>query len=154
MLITNFIIWMAEEKKLTHNSIKTITTSVFHFFEMNDVLVNRHKVSKFIPLDENNTEDRAYTHEEIQKVLAVSDERLKVVVLLMASTGMRVGALPDIQVGDLTRNDEYNLYKIVVYGRSKRDRYYTFCTPECTTYIDVYLAYRKDRGELIDQHHR
>ena len=32
---------------------------------------------------------------------------------------------------------------IWVYSWSKADRYYTFCTPECTAAIDAYLNYRK-----------
>jgi hypothetical protein len=35
--------------------------------------------------------DRAYTHQEIKKVLDVSDLRMKIVILLMPSTGCRVG---------------------------------------------------------------
>jgi len=43
----------------------------------------------------------------------------------------------------LERIPEYNLYKINVYSNSPKDRYYTFCTPECASYIDAYLSYRK-----------
>jgi hypothetical protein len=54
----------------------------------------------------------------------------------MASTGMRIGALhldeegrPGIRLGDLKKIDEFGLYMIWVYSRSKSNRYYTFCTP-------------------------
>jgi hypothetical protein len=47
-----------------------------------------------------------------------------------------------IQIGDLTRIERFNLYKILVYART-RDRYPTFCTPECAAAIDEYLATRQ-----------
>jgi len=77
------------------------------------------------------------------------DERARVVILLMASTGMRVGALCTLKIKDLIKIPDYYLYKIVVYSNSPKDRYYTFCTPECAAAIDSYLQYRKRFGEVI-----
>ena len=54
----------------------------------------------------------------------------------MTSTGMRIGAIDGIRFGDLIEIPEYKLYKITVYSSSKRDRYYTFCTPECAIAIN------------------
>jgi integrase len=100
------------------------------------MILNKRKIKRFLPPDESTKqEDRAYTHEEIQQMLLNCDERSRVVILLMASTGMRIGALSSLQLGDLTRIPEYKLIKIFVYGRSKRDKYYTFCTPECAAAI-------------------
>jgi hypothetical protein len=111
-IIIDFMIWMAEEKKLMHNSIRSIMHPVLHFFEVNDVILNKRKICKFVPADENGKEDRAYTYEEIQKLLAASDERFKIVILLKATTVMHVGAIPDLQVGDLTKISEYNIYPV------------------------------------------
>ena len=87
-------------------------------------------------------EDRAYTTEEIQQLLAKADERSKVLVLLLASTGMRIGAIPDLKLKHLTKVDEFNLYQITVYENTKEE-YYTFCSPECANAMDSYLAYRE-----------
>ena len=43
--------------------------------------------------------DRAYTHEEIKQMLDVSEERLRICILLMSSSGIRVGAIPSLLVG-------------------------------------------------------
>jgi hypothetical protein len=67
----------------------------------------------------------------------------------MVSTGMRIGALPDLRLVDLTRVSDHRLYKIQVYGRSKKDRYYTFCSPECAVATDAYLDYRRRFGEVL-----
>ena len=147
-LIINHIKHLTEQG-LTYGSIKTHCFSIFHFFEMNDINLNKRKVMRFLPPNEGYREDRAYTHEEIGQILNACDERSRVIVLLMASTGMRIGAIPVLQIGDLASIDKYNLYKITVYASSPKDRYYTFCTPECRKAIDSYLAYRERFGERI-----
>ena len=43
--------------------------------------------------------------EEISSLLSLCDERGKAIVLLMVSTGMRVGALPSIKLRHLTRHN-------------------------------------------------
>jgi integrase len=139
---------LATTLKLRRGSIHTQVYAIFHFFDMNDIQLNTKKIMRFLPPDdEGNREDRAYTVEEIQALLSKCDERFKVVILLMASTGMRIGALSSLNVGDLTKIPEYNLYKIMVYAGSRKDRYYTFCTPECASAIDSYLQYRERLGE-------
>lgn len=47
--------------------------------------------------------------------------------LLLASTGMRIGALSTIKIRDLERIDD--LYKITVYS-GDNEEYFSFCTPE------------------------
>jgi integrase len=96
---------------------------------------NKRKIKRFLPPDESTRqEDRAYTQKEIRDRLLKSDERSRVLILLMTSTGMRIGVPSSLQLGDLTRIPEYKLIDFV-YGRSKRDKYYTFCTPECAAAI-------------------
>ncbi len=48
-----------------------------------------------------------------------------------------------MQIGDIKRIDEYGFYLTWVYYCSGKARHYTFCTPECASTIDEYLAYRK-----------
>ena len=77
-----------------------------------------------------------------------ADIRCKAIVLLLASTGMRIGALSELKIKHLTKISEYNLYQVTVYENTK-DEYNTFCTPECAKAIDDYLEYRKTSGEKI-----
>ena len=73
------------------------------------------------------------------------DPRSKVVIHLLCSTGMRIGAIPLLQIGHLTKTEFQNsiLYKVQVYAGT-RDKYYTFCTPECYNAIQEYLNYIND----------
>jgi len=89
--IIETIIYMKETLGLSFSTINTFTPSVFHFFEMNDVILNKRKINKFKVEDETKVEFRRYSTDEISKLLSVCDERGKVAFLLMASTGMRIG---------------------------------------------------------------
>jgi integrase len=95
--------------------------------------------------------DTAYTHSQIEIMLSTSsDLRQKAIVLLLASTGMRVGAIHSIVLSNLRRVDvrtQY-LYKIIVY-ELEEEEYYTFCSFECAIVIDQYLEYRKRSGEVL-----
>jgi integrase len=119
-----------------------------HFCRMNDVELPWYKISKYLGEDISVVKDRAYTTEEIRQILAKADERMRVVVLLLASTGMRISAIPDLTIRSLTRVEEYSLYQIKVYEGTK-DEYYCFCSGECALAIDSYLSYRKRFGEQL-----
>lgn len=69
--------------------------------------------------------------------------------MLMATTGIRLGALPTIRYRHLKLIESHNLYKIKIYANSADNAYYTFCTPEAKGYIDQYLESRRSRGEVI-----
>jgi hypothetical protein len=71
------------------------------------------------------------------------------IILLLASTGCRVGALPSLTLRNLTKIPDYGLYKITFYEDTNNE-YYTFTTRETAqTGIDNYLLYRKRMGENI-----
>lgn len=147
-LIVNYLL----QRKVSRQYKVVIFSAIKHACEMNDVVLNWTKMKKFIRTDNRdnsiNGKDRGYTHEEIQKILEFSDQRANTAFLLLASTGMRIGALQTIKIGDLERIDD--LYKIIVYS-GDREEYVTFTTLECANEIDNYLEYRTRRGEQITQ---
>lgn len=64
--------------------------------------------------------------------------------MLLAATGMRIGAVAELMVGHLSKFSNLlgiNSYLIRVYHQSaKDDRYYCFATPGLTEAIDNYLT--------------
>ena len=116
---------MKEKQGLSYSTIHSTLASIVHFFEINDVSINKRKLNKFKGENIAKFEYRSYTHEEINTILSWVDERGKASVLLMASTGMRVGALPDIKLKHLRRwnisNDNSGsglaqyVYQITIY---------------------------------------
>lgn len=139
------------DKGKARNTISVHVAAILHFFVvMNDVPLNKRKITRFIPPDESTRRDKPYSKEDIGAILESCDERTRVMVLLMTSTAMRLGAVPELRVGDLTPVPEYNLYKIDVYSQSPMsDRYFSYCTPECRVAIDAYLDYRRRLHETI-----
>lgn len=148
-MIINRIIDMQQQEKLSVSSVTMIINALQHFYSMNDIILNWKKVRKFVKTDVPRTTDEAYTHEDISKLMAVSDSRMKMVILIFASTGIRVDALHSIKLRNLTKIDSHNLYKIVIY-EGYNEQYLTFCTPECTSVIDSYLDYRRRSGEILN----
>jgi integrase len=136
------------ERKLSYNSISTRLNAIYHFYDMNDVTLNKKKLKMFKGEYTRKVVDRAYIHEDIKKILDVSDLRAKTIVLLMASSGLRIGSLPDIRIRNLEKVNK--VYKITVYEGSN-SQYFTFCTPECSSYIDAYLDFRTKNGENLNK---
>src|SRR5437867_5550972 len=129
--IIEFIMTLRDEGK-SYAAILNYLNAVKGFYKINDVMLNSHKINKFMPEQIKVKKDRAYTHEEISKVLDVADERMRVVILLLASSGIRLGAIPTIKLRNLSDN------KLSVYENTRQE-YITFITPECKKVIDFYL---------------
>jgi integrase len=151
--IIDYVNYLKDTRKLAYRSIGVHLSAIFHFFEMNDYPLNRKKIKRFLPEDESDHHllgnDRPYSIPEIEQILAKCDVRSRAAVLLMTSTGMRIGGLQSLRIGDIRKMDEFGLYLIWVYNRSNKDRYYTFCSPECAVAIDQYLKQRQQGKEEI-----
>ena len=90
-------------KKLSSSAINGRLYPFFHFYEMNDIVLNKKKIKMFQGEYVKRARDRAYTHEEISRILNVSDLRMKVIILLMASSGMRIGPIPTLRLRNLKK---------------------------------------------------
>jgi integrase len=114
---------------------------------MNDVIaINWGKISKVLPEFRKVANDRPYSLAEISRLLEKDDHRGRIIILLMASSGMREGAIHSIKLSDIETLQD--IYKITAYKNDPAE-YYTFCSPECTKGIDDYLEYRKRYGEIL-----
>jgi Phage integrase family len=106
-----------------------------------------NKIAKFLPDDVTNSY-RSYTKEEIKKLLSIADPRDRCIILLMASSGIRVGAIQTLKVKSVKRLDgEVGI--VTVYPESKDSVYATLVRPEFLTSLDEYLKYRQSQGEKI-----
>jgi integrase len=81
-------------------------------------------------------------------MLAVSDERMRVIVLILTSTGMRIGGLAGLKISSLKKIDQYQLYRLTVYEGSAEE-YTCFTTPEGAAAVDFYLGQREMWGEKL-----
>jgi integrase len=145
-MITTYITNM-NARGLSRGYVNLVLSAILHFFDMNDVLLNRRKISKFLGEYKKMNKDRAYEHEEIKKLYDMGDFRFKALVLLLASTGVRIGSICDLKLRHLEKKDN-GVYKITIYENTK-DEYYVFTTPEATNALDQYLDYRKRASEQM-----
>ncbi len=145
--IITYIVHMVE-KKLATGTIETFCGAIFTFYEMNDIIaINKKKIKRYIPEKQKKFRDRAYTHEEISRLLNTSDLRFRAIVLTLSSTGIRIGGLSLLKLRDLQKIN--SVYRFTIYDNTK-DEYFTSCTPECAGAIDQYLDFRKRMGEPLN----
>ena len=127
--IKEYVIFL-QKKGVSKSWFMLLFASLKNFYEMNDVEdIKWRKLKRYIGEEQPKHEDRRYTDEEIHKLVQNANLKLKATILLMASSGMRIGALPFLLKSHLERRGD--LYKINVYkGLKGKGQYYTFCTPE------------------------
>jgi integrase len=147
-LIRDYITHLKVDMKRSYNTVNLYVASISHFYQMNDVVLNWKRLSKFKGKKRLVVEDKPYTKEQIRQLLDFADLRTKCVILLMSSAGLRRGAIPALRKGDLKRMEKHGLYKIIVY-KNESESYETFCTPECAKHLDQYFEWRAVQGEKL-----
>ena len=151
MDICDFVTHLKRSGVVAPKSVTVYLAALHKFYVMNDVTqLNWAKIHSFIGENEKQTEDRPYTHSEIQMLIQKTIPRNRGIILLMCSAGLRVGAVSSLRIRDLEPIDKYQIYKVNVYATSRKSRYFSFCTPECRKEIDSYLEWRKRWGEKIE----
>jgi integrase len=130
-------------------TIHSLITPIFTFYLLNDVVLNRKKVQRYLGEYKRIVKDKAYTSEQLQTALQSADARMRMIILILSSSGCRIGALPALTLGNLTIIKDYGLYKVTFYEGTNNE-YYSFTTRECAqTGIDSYLSYRQRCGEKL-----
>ena len=146
-MLIQYIIFM-RNKNLSHGTIQVRIAPVVSFLLINDIVINQKKLRKFTGENKKTIKDEAYTHEDLLKMFKHASFRARLIIAIFSSTGIRKAALIDLKLKHLEKVD--NLYKFVIYENSKEE-YITFCTPECASMIDEYIAQREKAGEKITQ---
>jgi site-specific recombinase XerC len=99
------------EKNLSPASINIEFSALRHFYEMNDIDLKWNKINSLKEEFHNMVEDRPYTRmhhhisQEIKLLVDRADLRNKAIILLLASSGVRMGTIPGLNK-DLERIDK------------------------------------------------
>jgi hypothetical protein len=91
-----------DNRKLTGGTLNNYYAAVKLFYEMNDLELNWKKISRGLPPAGTVANDRAPTTEEIRKIIKYHDRRVRVIVLVMVSSGIRIGAWEYLKCKHLT----------------------------------------------------
>jgi integrase len=135
--------------EISVNSLRTYLGGVQSFFVFHDKMINWKKLFKYLP-EKVTSKLRAYTREEIKRLLEFADPRDRAIILIMASGGPRRGAFPTMKIGDVvTLCEEPKIGMLRVYPDSDKDHYVTLLTPECMDAIEKYKNWRKANGEAL-----
>lgn len=137
--------------KNSSNSIRTTLCGVQSFTESLEIPIVWRNIKKTYPKEQFSNEFRAYSKQEIKKMLLLADPRQRVLILLMATSGIRVGAIPQLTFKNVERlgAEHGGIAFIVVYGTSKKAKYLSVMTAEAVEALDSYKQQREDRGEKI-----
>ena len=143
--IIDFIIALKDEGK-NFRSIRNYLTPIISFYKINDIVLNSKKINKFMPTETRAKKNRGYSHEEVRKLLDIADERLRAVILLLVSSGARIGAIPLLHVRDIEKTGD--VYKITIY-ENDAEEYFSFITKEAYDAVQSYLQMRERFGEKL-----
>jgi integrase len=138
--------------KISEATIPNYYKAVKLFCEMNDLVLNWKKITRGMPRVRQAANDRAPTIDEIQKLVEYPDRRIKPIVYIMASSGIRIGAWDYLRwkhVIPMTNNSgEIIAAKLIVYA-GDREEYYAFITPEAYSSLKEWIDFRASYGEKI-----
>jgi integrase len=130
-----------KEKGMKRQAISNYIKPVIAYCKIMDVYLNVSKINKFMPPRTKNNKGSGYSAEMIQKLLDISDERMRCVILLASQCGCRIGSIPGLSVGSL--EEVKDLYRITVY-EGEPEQYTVFTTNEGRRAIDAYISMRRD----------
>jgi hypothetical protein len=141
-----------QRNEIVESTIPNYFKAIKLFCVMNDVTINWLKLNKGIPSGKRAAEDRTPTKDELLKLLEYPDRRVKPIVLLMISSGIRVGAFDHLRWKHIIplQDDKGKTIaaRLLVYPGDKEE-YFTFITLEAFNAIKDWMDFRASFGEAI-----
>ena len=81
------------------STIKTPISALELFCDANDLAINWKKIHRLLPAQKKKSGSRSYSTEQVQKMLqATTNLRNKAIIHFLASSGVRIGALPELKI--------------------------------------------------------
>jgi integrase len=145
--LIHFII-SCKEKGMKHAAIMNYVKPIVTLAKISDIMVNTKKVCRFMPPELRNRKTSGYSQSQLQKLLAIADERLTAVILLASSSGQRIGSIARLEMSSLEPIGD--LFKITCY-EGEPEEYTTFCSGEARRALENYFSARRIHGEPMDR---
>src|SRR5215207_2895540 len=154
-LVIRFVLYQKEridKQEITPGTLRNYIKALKLFCKMNRINIFWEVISRSLPQVKQHANDRIPTVEEIKKLIEYPDRRIKPIVLLSLSTGIRVGAWDYMKWKHITpiknENGEVLAAKLVVYP-DESEQYFTFMTPEAYSAVKEWMDFRASFGEEI-----
>ncbi|MDE1873168.1 MAG: site-specific integrase, partial [Thaumarchaeota archaeon] len=146
-IVEDYVMYL--RKKVSPNSLTPILASIELYFAMNDKVLNWKRIKKMIPEKVKKSGKSAYQTEDIKKLLdGCRSKRNRCIVLMMTSTGCRVGALENLKLKHIANMPDGT--KSVLFYENSTEEYYGFLTQEASKALDEMLVERQRDGERLD----
>jgi len=143
-LYKDFILFLASENKAP-KTVAAWGASLKKFFAANGLPVTEKVQIKVY----NVHEDELPKKEDLQKALKLADVKARTVLLLLASSGMRIGELHQLKLSDIDLTSDPPKITIKSSKAKERKSRITFITPEARKALEDYLQKRKIVGHTL-----
>jgi len=143
--LEDYLIYLKD--RFSPNYIPSIMAPVELFYVMNEKNLNTKRLHKMFPTRTKKGGYGSYTREDIQSMLEnTNKKRTKALILFLASSGCRVGVIPELKLKHIT--DIEDCKQILCYENDVKE-YVAFMTPEASRAFDEYLEERQNDGERL-----
>ena len=147
-VVEDYVMYL--RKRVSPNSLTPILASIELYFSMNDKVLNWKRVKKMIPERVKKSGYSAYQNEDVKKLLegCGSSKRNRCIVLMMVSTGCRIGALEGLKLKHISNMPDG--CRAVLFYENSTEEYQGFLTNEASKALDEMLQERQKDGERLD----
>ncbi|MGI0069737.1 MAG: hypothetical protein ACREAN_05720, partial [Nitrosopumilaceae archaeon] len=133
---------LVDEKKLHPNSLPNHIKPIKVLLDANKIPMHWKSLYRLYPRKQTSSDDRAYTREELQKMIEVApDITDNLIIQLFSSGGFRLEAWNYFTWKDViffkNKNGSYDGAALLVY-RGDPESYWTFITPESCHTLELY----------------
>jgi integrase len=153
-MVDGFVQYLLDNEMNSSTVVQLVRGGLKKWLLLNEVQVDWGKISReILPGEELVVSDRKPSKEELRQMLRVGGLRDSVLILMAASSGLRVGTLSSLSFGeiDLTRDPSPIVVKRKP-GRKvsrKLQKYVTFISHEAKKVLLQYMEHRRKLGESI-----
>lgn len=140
-----------ERKEISSATLRNYVKPIKLYCEQMDIQIPWKKIMRGMPRGRRYANDRAPTIDEIKKMLAYPDRRIKPIILTMASSGIRLSAWDYLKwkhIIPIFGDGQVISAKIQIYADDEEE-YFSFITPEAFNALDEWMKFRKDCGEGV-----
>lgn len=133
---------LVKKGKMSANTLPNHIKPIKALLDTNGIAIHWKSIYKMYPRAKPEADDRAYTKEEIRRMLEVShDITDKIIILMSSSGGFRLESWNYFMWKDIVffqnENGSYKGAGLLVY-RGDPESYWTFLTPECCNALATY----------------
>lgn len=139
-------------KEIEEATVSNYFKAIKLFCEMNNIIsINWKLLARSMPKGRHSSNDRPPSRDEINKLIDYPDRRIKPIILVMISSGIRVGAWDDLKwkhVIPIEKDGTLLAAKLLIYA-GENEEYFTFMTPQAYNALVEWMDFRASYGEKI-----